>query len=112
MKNSDSKDLSIIPLVGIDILTFGMKRKSVYEILGQPEEIWNETDFFWHSNLKIGYNNEEIDFISINKDGRLKYRILIFGCDLFETSVEQILEIIVEKTKINWQENYQEILPT
>lgn len=94
--------IKIEPLKGAGNIQFGMSREQVRIALGKPEEIEENSDYFYGSDMRIDYDvNDFVEYIEFNGPSPEQTQVLIADKDVFSLNVNNFLDFIQQEFKID-----------
>ena len=95
------KTIEVIPLIGVDDLRFGMKRKEVHEILGASFRSFQKTpvashptDAWLNGGLQVFYGGAEgsVEYLELSRDS--DFDAMLFGHSVFVTEAPRLVALI------------------
>lgn len=97
--------IELIPLIGIiidkiKIIELGTNKDDVIKILGKPDNIDNNSLFYFKIGLKIELDkNMKVVFLECFNDNEEDIEVRLYNVNPFKTEDETLLKILEEKNK-------------
>ncbi|MBE6023425.1 MAG: hypothetical protein E7231_09355 [Cellulosilyticum sp.] len=94
--------IEIMPLIGIkwgnNAINILDSSNQVKSILGEPESIFKKSYYYFNSDLRIDFDeNNCVEFIEFLAGINGKLQPIIYGIKAFETDVDNLYDILKEK---------------